>query len=62
MVEATPNLKDPFFFFNWNRELACHVVIKNLEDNFVQIPGLSGATILGDGAISFILDVPSLAA
>jgi len=38
------------------------VVIKNLEDNFVQIPGLSGATILGDGAISFILDVPSLAA
>ena len=38
------------------------VVIKNLEDNFIQIPGLSGATILGDGAISFILDVPSLAA
>ena len=38
------------------------VVIKNLEDNFVQIPGLSGATILGDGAISFIFDVPSLAA
>ena len=38
------------------------VVIKNLEDNFIQIPGLSGATILGDGAISFILDIPSLAA
>jgi two-component system chemotaxis sensor kinase CheA len=38
------------------------VVIKNLEDNFIQVPGLSGATILGDGSISFILDIPSLAA
>lgn len=38
------------------------VVIKNLDDNFIQIPGLSGATILGDGAISFILDVSSLTA
>ncbi|MBV52228.1 MAG: hypothetical protein CMH77_07025 [Nitrospinae bacterium] len=38
------------------------VVIKNLEDNFIQVPGLAGATILGDGSISFILDIPSLAA
>ena len=36
------------------------VVIKSLEDNFIQIPGIAGATILGDGRISFILDVPSL--
>lgn len=38
------------------------VVIKNLEDNFIQVPGLAGATILGDGSISFILDIASLAA
>ena len=32
----------------------------SLEDNFIQIPGIAGATILGDGRVSFILDVPSL--
>ena len=36
------------------------VVIKNLEDHFIQVPGLAGATIMGDGSISFILDVSSL--
>ena len=36
------------------------VVIKSMEDNFIQVSGLSGATILGDGSVSFILDVPSL--
>ena len=36
------------------------VVIKSMEENFIQIPGIAGATILGDGRVSFILDVPSL--
>ena len=36
------------------------VVIKSMEDNFIQVPGIAGATILGDGRVSFILDVPSL--
>jgi len=36
------------------------VVIKSMEDNFIQVPGISGATILGDGRVSFILDVASL--
>ncbi|MBS1256722.1 MAG: Chemotaxis protein CheA [Deltaproteobacteria bacterium] len=36
------------------------VVIKSLEDNFIHVPGIAGATILGDGSVSFILDVPSL--
>ena len=36
------------------------VVIKSMEDNFIQVPGIAGATILGDGRISFILDVASL--
>ena len=36
------------------------VVIKSLETNFAQIPGLSGATILGDGAVAMILDIPAL--
>lgn len=38
------------------------VVIKSLETNFRPIPGLSGATILGDGAVALILDVAGLIA
>lgn len=36
------------------------VVIKSLESNFRQVEGLSGATILGDGAVALIVDVPGL--
>jgi two-component system chemotaxis sensor kinase CheA len=36
------------------------VVIKSLETNYGQIPGVSGATILGDGSVALILDVPGL--
>lgn len=36
------------------------VVIKSLETNFKQIPGLSGATILGDGTVALILDVAGI--
>ena len=36
------------------------VVIKSMEENFIQVPGIAGATILGDGRVSFILDVASL--
>jgi len=32
------------------------VVLKSLEDNYRRVPGFSGATILGDGRVSFILD------
>ena len=38
------------------------VVIKSLETNFRQIEGISGATILGDGTIALIIDVPGLVA
>jgi two-component system chemotaxis sensor kinase CheA len=37
------------------------VVIKSLETNFVKVPGMLGATILGDGKVSLILDVTTLA-
>lgn len=33
------------------------IVIKSLETNFRAVPGLSGATILGDGSVAMILDV-----
>jgi two-component system chemotaxis sensor kinase CheA len=33
------------------------VVIKSLESNFKRVPGVSGATILGDGTVALILDV-----
>ena len=36
------------------------VVIKSLETNYERVVGLSGATILGDGTVSLILDVSSL--
>ncbi len=36
------------------------VVIKSLEPNYRQLPGIAGATILGDGRIALILDVPGL--
>ena len=36
------------------------VVIKSLEENADPVEGVSGATILGDGKVSLILDIPSL--
>lgn len=36
------------------------VVIKSLESNYRRVEGVSGATILGDGSVSMILDVPGL--
>jgi len=36
------------------------VVIKSLETNYRKIAGVSGATIMGDGSVALILDVPAL--
>ncbi|MBS0378605.1 MAG: chemotaxis protein CheA [Proteobacteria bacterium] len=36
------------------------VVIKSLDTNYRRIEGISGATILGEGAVALILDVPGL--
>jgi two-component system, chemotaxis family, sensor kinase CheA len=36
------------------------VVIKTLETNYRQVAGVAGATILGDGAVALIVDVPGL--
>lgn len=36
------------------------VVIKSLEQNYQRIEGVSGATILGNGTVALILDVPGL--
>ncbi len=36
------------------------VVVKSLEKNYRKVPGLSGATILGDGRPALILDLQSL--
>lgn len=36
------------------------VVIKSLEENYMPVQGLAGATILGDGNVALIIDVPSL--
>jgi len=35
-------------------------VIKSLESNFRKVPGMSGATIMGDGTVALILDVAAL--
>jgi two-component system chemotaxis sensor kinase CheA len=36
------------------------VVVKNLESNYRKVPGVSAATILGDGSVALILDVNDL--
>ncbi len=36
------------------------VVIKSLESNYRKVPGVSGATIMGDGRVALILDVAGL--
>jgi two-component system, chemotaxis family, sensor kinase CheA len=36
------------------------VVIKSLESNFKSVSGIAGATILGDGTVALIIDVPGL--
>ncbi|USD34746.1 MULTISPECIES: chemotaxis protein CheA [Vibrio] len=36
------------------------VVIKSLESNYSKVSGISGATILGDGSVSLILDIQGL--
>ncbi|TAM46304.1 MAG: chemotaxis protein CheA [Gammaproteobacteria bacterium] len=36
------------------------VVIKSLEANFRRVEAISGATILGDGTVALILDIPGL--
>ncbi len=36
------------------------VVLKSLEANFQRVEGVSGATILGDGHVALILDIPAL--
>ena len=33
------------------------VVVKNLETHYRPVPGVAGATILGDGRVALILDV-----
>jgi len=33
------------------------VVVKSLETNFRKVPGVSGATIMGDGKVALILDL-----
>ncbi|MDR7124916.1 two-component system chemotaxis sensor kinase CheA [Pseudorhodobacter sp. 4114] len=38
------------------------VVIKGLEANYGQIPGIAAATVLGDGSVALILDPTDLAA
>ncbi len=37
------------------------VVVKNLEANYRRVPGVSGATILGDGRVALIVDPAAIA-
>ena len=38
------------------------VVIKSIAENYENVPGISGASILGDGRVALILDIPALIA
>lgn len=37
------------------------VVIKSLEQHYRRVPGVAGATIMGDGSVAMILDIESIA-
>ena len=37
------------------------VVIKSMESNYRKVQGVAGATILGDGRVSMILEISELA-
>ena len=36
------------------------IVIKSMAENFRNVPGIAGASILGDGRVSLILDLAAL--
>jgi two-component system chemotaxis sensor kinase CheA len=36
------------------------IVIKSIAENYKNVPGIAGASILGDGRVSLILDIPGL--
>ncbi len=36
------------------------IVIKSMAENYRNVPGVAGASILGDGRVSLILDVAAL--
>ncbi len=38
------------------------VVIKSIAENYENVPGIAGASILGDGRVALILDIPALMA
>jgi two-component system chemotaxis sensor kinase CheA len=71
---ATPRVTDPtrallVIVENDSRKVALlvdeligqsQVVIKSLESNYRKVDGIAGATILGDGRVALIVDVPGL--
>ena len=70
-LSARPDVEEfPVVIVNYNtRKLGFIVddligkhetVIKTLEKNFRNIPGLTGASIMGDGTIILVLDIPGL--
>lgn len=36
------------------------IVVKNIESNYRRVPNISGATIMGDGSVSLIIDVSDM--
>lgn len=70
-VNSNPNLKEGIAVIveSEDKQIALfvdellgerQVVIKSVEKNYKAIEGISGATILGDGTVSLILDLPGI--
>lgn len=53
--------KKQFGVFVDNLETQQQVVIKSMEQNYRKVEGVAGATILGDGRVSMILEIAELA-
>ena len=63
MLPISPKLiKITFVYFLYHAWYKHQVVVKNLESNYRKVPGISAATILGDGSVALIVDVSALQA
>ena len=57
IVESTTGLRGIFVDKLLGQQ---QVVIKSLDANYKKIQGFSGATILGDGSVALIIDIPEM--
>ena len=59
---ATATMEPPAVLIVDDTPANLSVVVKSLEGNYGNVPGIAAATILGDGRVALILDVDAVVA